>query len=542
MQKRFILILSLAMCLVLSMAGLALAAGFSDTQGHWAGEQINKWADSGLAGGYADGTFKPNQQVSRAEFVALANSAFDIGKEGTVAIFGDVKANDWYYNDVAAAKAAGYIGGYSDGTFKPNGPISRQEVASILVRLLNIAPTTEGLGTFIDAAQISDWSRGNIGAVAQEGLMRGMPDNKFMPLKSISRAEAVVSLDRALEYALGGQKSVEPEPVVNSAIEGKVTFGGQLAKNATVRVFNAGSYEVLKDINTGNDGYYKLELKPGYYDITAATEKEIAYQSDIQVTANKITTTNLNLEKAAVISGILTDSNDNAVKNATLVFTTNPTFIAVTNSQGEYTVPVSPNRTYTVRAYEPGNENKNPVIVNKNLSVGGEGQHNVGSQEAPFSDDTTSPGGGGGGGGSTETGDTSPPVLDSVQYTLNGQSYTINKNSSNNYNIDIPNSEDNNLSKLKIIVNEESQTSLQVTDTDIGSINIAKIIDEAGLNELKPVDEKITVNLDTIALFLRLVDFSKYPVGTQKYIEFKLTDASGNNSNFRVIVNVVVTQ
>lgn len=542
MQKRFIIILSLTMCLVLSMAGLAFAAGFSDTQGHWAGEQINKWADNGLAGGYSDGTFKPNQQVSRAEFVALTNRAFGIGKEETAAGFGDVKANNWYYDDVAAAKSAGYIGGYNDGTFKPNSPITRQEVASILVRLLDIAPTTEGLSAFTDAAQISDWSRGNIGAVAQKGLMRGMPDNKFMPLKSITRAEAVVSLDRALEYAPGEPKPVEPQPVVDSAIKGKVTLNGQLAKNATVRVFNAGSYEVLEDLKTGNDGYYKLELKPGYYDITVATENEIAYQSNIQVKANKVTTADLILEKAAVISGILKDSNDKAVKNATMLFTTNPTFSATTNDKGEYTVPVLPNRTYKVRAYEPGNESKDPVIVTNKLSVGGAGQHNMGSQEAPFSDDTSTPAGGGVGTGGGTTDDTTAPELDSVQYTLNGQSHTINKNSSNNYNINIPNIDDNTLSKLKIIVNEESQTSLQVTDTDIGSINIAKIIDDADLNELEPVDGKIIIDLDTIALFLRLVDFSKYPVGTQKYIEFKLTDASGNNSNFRVVVNVVSAQ
>jgi len=537
MLRKFIFILSLTLCLVVSMTGFALAAELSDIRGHWAEQQINKWSGSGLTGGYADGTFKPDREVSRAEFVALTNRAFDIGRVEAAAGFGDVKTNAWYYDDVAAAKANGYIGGYTDGSFKPNSPITRQEVAGILVRLLDIAPAADGLGAFTDAARIADWSRGNIGAVVQAGLMRGMPDNTFKPLKSITRAEAVVSLDRALAYMPDARKPAEP--AARSAVEGKVTVDGRLIKDATVRVFNAGSYEVLKDIKTGGDGGYKIALEPGYYDITAATEKEVAYQSNVQVTANKITTVDLALEKAAVLSGILKDGKEQAVKYATLVFTTNPTFVATTNSRGEYTAAVLPNRTYTFRAYEPGKEDSGPVIVAKDLGVGGEGQHDLGTLEASFSGAAAPASGGGGPSGGGTAGDTTPPVLDNVQYTLNGQSHTINKNASNHYTIDIPNVKSNKLTKLKITVIEESQTSLQVTDTDIGSINIAKIIDDADLDELEPVNGKITIDLDTIALFMGLVDFSQYPVGTQKYIEFKLTDASGNSSDFRVVVNVV---
>lgn len=538
MLKKLVFILPLTLCLVLLMTGFALAAELSDIRDHWAGEQINKWADGGLTGGYADGTFKPDREVSRAEFVALTNRAFGIGRVEAAAGFGDVKTNAWYYDDVAAAKANGYIGGYTDGSFKPDSPITRQEAAGILIRLLDIAPNTDGLAAFTDAGQISDWARGNIGAVAQTGLMGGMPDNTFRPLKSITRAEAVVSLDRALEYMPDAPKPAET--AADSAVAGKVAVDGRLIEDAVVRVFNAGSYDVLKNVKTGADGVYKIALEPGYYDITAVTEKEVAYQSNLQVTADKITTVDLALVKAAVISGILKDSEGQAVKNATLIFTTNPTFVVTTNSGGEYTAAVLPNRTYTCRAYEPGKENNGPVIVDEDLGVGGEGQHNLDTLKASFSGAAApAPGGGGGGVGGGTSGDTTPPVLDSVQYTLNGQSRVISKNASNHYTIDIPSVKSNKLTRLKITVVEESQTSLQVTGTDIGSINIAKIIDDADLDELEPVNGKITIDLGTIALFMGLVDFSQYPPGTQKYIEFKLTDASGNKSNFRVVVNVV---
>ncbi len=220
MRNKTYVTLLLTLCLLLTMAGYAFANSFTDVQGHWAQEQINKWSVDGLASGYADGTFKPNNQVTRAEFVALVNRAFDIKNENATTDLIDVKPGSWYYENIAAAKAAGYIGGYTDGTFRPGQTISRQEVASILVRLLKLEPTTEGVTQFEDSVQIPEWSRGNIGAVNQTGLMRGMPDNTFQPLKGITRAEAVVSLDRALEYA---PVEVPQQPSESSAVEDVVT-------------------------------------------------------------------------------------------------------------------------------------------------------------------------------------------------------------------------------------------------------------------------------------------------------------------------------
>jgi len=214
------------------MVGYAFASSFTDVQGHWAQEQINKWSVNGLASGYSDGTFKPNNQVTRAEFVALVNRAFNIKSENATTDFTDVKPGSWYYENVAAAKTAGYIGGYTDGTFKPGQTISRQEAASILVRLLKLETTTEGVAQFEDSGQIPEWSRGNIGAVSQSGLMRGMPDNTFQPLKGITRAEAVVSLDRALEYVPG---EVPQQPTSTAAVFDKSGTYGPATGTETVK-------------------------------------------------------------------------------------------------------------------------------------------------------------------------------------------------------------------------------------------------------------------------------------------------------------------
>ncbi len=397
MRRKTTLALICGMCLLLALSGYAFAATFSDVQGHWAGKQIIEWADEGLAAGYSDGTFKPNKEVSRAEFVALVNRAFSIDKNVASAGFSDVSEGKWYYKDISAAKAAGYIGGYTDGTFKPNQTITRQEVASILVRLLSLTPTTEGIEEFADANQMPEWARSSIGAVAKNALMRGMPDKTFQPLESITRAEAVVSLDRAMDFTPGQ----EPPVALNSAIEGKVTLDGKAVEKATVRIFNADSYEVVNETQTDKNGSYKVELDAGEYDITATTDSEVAYKSDVKVSEDKVTNADLALEKAAIISGILKDKYGKVVKNTTVVLTTNPTFVAKTNSNGEFTVSVLPNKTYTVRAYDPGKETAEPVTLTSSLDVKDAGSQTVDLPKASFSVKTSSGGGGSSGGGSS---------------------------------------------------------------------------------------------------------------------------------------------
>lgn len=390
MKKKLWLSLILCVALLVSMSSYALAAGFSDLTGHWAESQISQWADKGLTGGYADGTFKPNKEVTRAEFVALVNRAFAIPAGGTTSGFSDVKAEQWYFGEVVNAKAASYIGGYSDGTFRPNQTISRQEVASILVRLLKLQPTSEGTSQFADAARIQDWSRNSIGAVVKSGFMKGFPDNTFQPLKSITRAEAVVALDRALS----GSGVI---PVGSNGIEGTVTFNGKSVNNAVVQVFEANSFKVFKEAKTTGNGFFKFDLNAGTYDIIVATENEIAYQSDVKVGGGKLTTVSLPMEKAAVVSGILKDKDGNVVKKTTIAFTTNPTFVTTTDNDGKYSLAVLANHTYIVRAYNPDKKDQEPDLVTESLAVGAAGKHDVGTLKTHFAVSKSSGGGGGGG-------------------------------------------------------------------------------------------------------------------------------------------------
>ena len=118
---------SMALAAVLAFAPVTVF-GATDTANHWANAVISDWESKGLIKGYEDGTFKPDNSVSRAEFVTMMNNVLKNDAEGTVS-FTDVKETDWFYQAVAAAVNAGYCKGYEDGTFKPSATISRAEAA-----------------------------------------------------------------------------------------------------------------------------------------------------------------------------------------------------------------------------------------------------------------------------------------------------------------------------------------------------------------------------------------------------------------------------
>ena len=446
-----LLLMMLTITVLLTLTGYALGAGFTDLQGHWAAGQINKWVDQGLAGGYADGTFKPNRQVSRAEFVALVNRAFKIEQSQSGVQLSDVKAGTWYYGDVAAATAAGYIGGYADGTFRPNQTITRQEAAGILVRLLKLTPDTGGIDNFVDAGQIASWARGSIGAVVREGLMKGLPDNSFAPQKGISRAEAIVSLDRALGYSPGAGTPVQPQPLKATGIDGKVTYNNAAVANAVVKIFQADGYEVLALTKTDANGCFKFNLEPGKYDLTAATGKEVAYQSDVQVSAGNRAGVDLPMQAAAVVTGTLKDKNGEPVKNTTLIFTTNPTFTASTDDQGNYTAVLVKDRKYQVRCVVDGKV----AQIEQSLQVGNAGQQNITLSTA---NTAVAPTAGGGGGGAVDSPSSEqPPVVNSVTFMVNGSPVTVT-GTNNNFNINLTGYQDSS-TFTGITVNASSTAS-----------------------------------------------------------------------------------
>lgn len=177
----------------------------TDINNHWAKAVINSWIEKGFTKGYKDNTFKPDNTITRAEFIALINRSFGF-TEKTDILFTDATEKDWYYEDVAKAVKAGYTAGYPDGTVGANKEITREQAAVMIGRLLNMeGNATADSSSFADSSEFASWSTDVIGAVAATKIMTGYQDSgsesfSFKPANNIKRAEAIVSLDRALAY------------------------------------------------------------------------------------------------------------------------------------------------------------------------------------------------------------------------------------------------------------------------------------------------------------------------------------------------------
>ncbi|SFK18199.1 S-layer homology domain-containing protein [Halobacillus dabanensis] len=109
---------------------------FSDVpSSHWASGYINALAKKGYITGYTDGKFAPNDDITREEIAALFNKVFDLG--GSTSDFSDVNSNHWAYDEIQSLAASGVTHGYTDNTFRPTNEASRSEFTVFLYRATN---------------------------------------------------------------------------------------------------------------------------------------------------------------------------------------------------------------------------------------------------------------------------------------------------------------------------------------------------------------------------------------------------------------------
>lgn len=149
--------------------------------------------------GYTDDTVRPNGDITRAEvatifFRLLTDESRDQYWSQTNS-FTDVAADQWYNNAISTLTNAGILDGYEDGTFRPNGKITRAEFATIAVRFFDLS--YEGKDLFPDIA--NHWAREYINQAASAGFVNGYEDGAFRPDNPITRAEAVTLVNRTLK-------------------------------------------------------------------------------------------------------------------------------------------------------------------------------------------------------------------------------------------------------------------------------------------------------------------------------------------------------
>lgn len=170
---------------------------FKDISNHWAKTQILDFVEKGFINGYQvkDGfEFRPENSITRAEFVKLVNRVFGFTSKATIN-FKDVNSKEWYYDEVRMGVAAGYIDGYKeDNTFRPDAAITREEASKIVAKITNLKG--DGKLEFKDNSKISDWAKEYVDALTDNKIIEGYPDGTFKPQDKIKRGESVVTLSR----------------------------------------------------------------------------------------------------------------------------------------------------------------------------------------------------------------------------------------------------------------------------------------------------------------------------------------------------------
>jgi len=206
MKKIFFLVL----IIVMTFSMVATANGdiaFNDvSDDYWAADEIQYFAANNIVNGVGDGLFEPESKVTREQLckimVLTFNTSLDDGGEQ---IFADVEADRWSFAYINKCKdfLTGYINPFGGlPSFKPEAYATREDIAVALVRMMGISEPEVIFEYFADEEEFSPSLRKYIWIAHQYGLINGYPDGTFRPKNGVTRAEAVVLMDRATKQAL----------------------------------------------------------------------------------------------------------------------------------------------------------------------------------------------------------------------------------------------------------------------------------------------------------------------------------------------------
>ena len=176
------------------------AAQFSDVStDDWFYQNVMDAVAAGIVSGRGDGTFGPNDRITRRDFAIMVSKLLLDGEdapEATTTPFSDVSADDYALNAIAYCAENGIISGF-DGEFRPSDNITRQEAASVMKNALELTGTTSEL--FADDAAIATWAKANVYACKAAGVFNGDDNNNFNPTSTLTRAEAASIMVNAMK-------------------------------------------------------------------------------------------------------------------------------------------------------------------------------------------------------------------------------------------------------------------------------------------------------------------------------------------------------
>ncbi len=167
----------------------------SDISGHWAESIVEKWIEAGKIKGYEDGSFRPDNNMTRAEFATVLASAIDVNiAEYDEHEFNDVSESHWYYENVKKLVTLSVVA--PGENFNPESLITRQDVFTMAGRAFyTLSVNYDVLNDFSDKDMISDYAIDYVAGLVEAGNISGYEDGTLKPLEFITRAECVKILD-----------------------------------------------------------------------------------------------------------------------------------------------------------------------------------------------------------------------------------------------------------------------------------------------------------------------------------------------------------
>lgn len=204
--KKTLRVLSVATAATMMVGGAAFAVNADDIHGHWAEKTLQQFIDNGWIQG-DEGGIRPDSTITRAETATVVGAVEEYTEEADVSGYKDVAKTDWLYKQVAKIVKAKVMVGVGDNKWAPQGDVTREQAAVIMCKLNDVSVDTKAnaadiraqlskLG-YTDANAVSDWAAPYILAAVQNCYMSGYPDHTLRSGNNITRAEAIVMLDKA---------------------------------------------------------------------------------------------------------------------------------------------------------------------------------------------------------------------------------------------------------------------------------------------------------------------------------------------------------
>ena len=219
MARKQIAAALLALAVTVGSLALPAKAAFTDTTGHWAETAITKWSEEySIIGGYDDGTFRPDNSITRGAFAGILDRFLKFQTVSPAGTFSDLDGNYWEDAILKPHASGVYLG--NNGAALAGDTITRQQAVTMIGRAFDITGETTTVH-YLDAEQVSSYALPYLAEMSARGYITDSSDGYFRPTEAITRAEIVTILDNMIEALVQTNvtysRDVEGTVMVNSA-------------------------------------------------------------------------------------------------------------------------------------------------------------------------------------------------------------------------------------------------------------------------------------------------------------------------------------